>query len=205
MSERDASFAGHRPQWSWRAVAAWLLVGLAGIAVLAYATAHSPRKPIGLLAVIFAVLAAWGLLWVAAELRLPGGRRLLAAVAMLVLVGQTAVALESHRAFAARLREHWGNDPAAWIRERIERQGVPDDQARAWDEASTEREQVLDQITSFVAWCRHRLSNHISFSIDSPWPRLIWIAEVLAGTALGVWLAGRIALATGTAPAKLED
>jgi hypothetical protein len=208
MAERDqvrACDAAAAPS-SRRAAAVWCLAGAAGVTLLVFVAAHLPRKPIGLAALAFGALTAWGLLWLATELRLAGGRRLLAAAAVLILAGQVGIALESHRVFAARERQRWGPDPAAWIREGISRgTDQSGETTAALVLAAEERRRLLEQITSFPAYLQFRLSNVGTFAIESPWPPLIWGIEVLAGTGLGLWLGRRIALATGTAPAKLGD
>ncbi|HUG93020.1 MAG TPA: hypothetical protein VML55_19425 [Planctomycetaceae bacterium] len=188
-----------------RSLAAWFVIGLTAAAALACGAAHLPRKPIGLLAVGYAVLAAWFLLWLAGKAGVSSHRTVLAGTILLVAAGQLLVGLESHRTFAAAERQFWRADPRGWMLEQLRQQ--PDATAAdlaPLEEAVAERRQMLDRRTSFAAYLRHRLTRFVTFPIDSPWPRLIWAAEVLAGTALGTWLGRRLALATGTAPDTLE-
>lgn len=203
MGDRDdvrpSESAERRP--GWHSAVAWLLLSVAVLAVLAYATARLPRKPIALLAVAYAALATGGLLWLARELRLNARRCLLVVTAGLVLAGQVGVAWESHRAFSAAVRAYWGPDPRAGILLQMRRSNASAEDIRAMEAVVAERRRALAARTSFSAWLRHRLSLITRFSAGSPWPAAIWALEVVAGTAAGVWVGWRLVRWVETATA----
>ena len=193
MDDRDDACPPQSPtaRPAWPAALLWFLLACGAVAVLAYAAAHLPRRPIALLAVAYAAVTTWVVLWLAGELRLKAGRRVLAATAGCVLVGQLGVAWESHRAFAAAVRAYWGPDPRAGMLAQMRRSGAAAEDVAVMEAAVAERRQALSARTSVSAWLRHRLSQIRRFDAGSPWPAVIWALEVLAGTAAGVWIGWR--------------
>jgi hypothetical protein len=201
MGDRDdvhpSESAERRP--AWRLALLWFLLAGGAVAVLAYAAAHLPRKPLALLAVAYAAVATWVLLWLAGELRLKAGRRMVAVVAGCVIVGQLGVAWESHRAFAAAVRTYWGPDPRAGMLAQMRRSGAAAEDVAVMEAAVTERRQALSARTSISAWLRHRLSQIRRFDASSAWPAVIWVLEILAGTTAGLLIGWRVAHWAGIA------
>ena len=201
MGDRDERHPSNSTRWrpAWRALA-WLLLSVAATALLAYVAAHLPRKPIALVALAYAALATWVLLWLAGELRLNSRSRLLVAAAGLVLAGQIGVAWESHRVFASAVRTYWGPDPRAGMLSQMRRSQTSAEDIAVMEAAIAERRRALAARTSFSAWLRHRLSQVTRFSPGSLWPAVTWAVELLVGTAAGLWIGWRLNRWSGTVP-----
>jgi hypothetical protein len=173
--------------WAVVAPVAAVLAALGTVAALA-----GREKPLLIFAVLFGIVCGLGLGELAKRLSLVPVRRAVVVLTLAALViGQAAMALESHRRYAAGLRAQYAHDPAAVVASRLRAQGdLHTDAYAAFAAGAKERRELLEQRASFAGYLHARVPKRLG-DWPPPWPAVLWGFEVLAASLLGTWMFSR--------------
>ena len=173
----------------------WLVMAVLALVVLTLAAAYAP-KMIGLFLIGYG-LAAGGILGWLARLCGLAGRVLPMSCAVLIAVGTVGLTLRTHQL--------WTERTLALVKETNARSpfpslgsinGLPGDIRGSFQQALATRSPRTD----FPAYLHDRLTP--LGDVPSPWPAVIWGAEVAFAAAAGAWLAHRMVGPVGSEPAN---
>ena len=211
MTEHDTKPAAMAP--SGVRIAQWFVMAAAAVAGLSFAAVTAPPrlKLLGLFAIALGALAGWiaGRLARWREVWQP---RMVAAVTFLLIgAGLVGTTLENHRRYAAAMRPTYAIDPKMAILMRtLERPPGRGEKGSRGDDpflkAADEHQQAPAERTTLTAYLRHRVRPLGNWSTAAAIS--LWVAEVLAGSAAGAWVARRTALGAvtptsdGSSPAR---
>jgi hypothetical protein len=176
----NSSFAPRRSADS--PMLAWLLACVVLVTGLSLAAAHAPPRIrlIGLFAVAFGLLTGWGVVLLAGRLQChPAHPVAVMVAALLSIVGLIGATWETARVEEAR-RSKSGQDVLA---------------ARLMEEVAARTSGGATEVSGGPAWIAFR--RHLSRRVrqlglwPSPWPEVLWVAELLAAAAASVWMSNR--------------
>ena len=165
----------HDPRRSVMHTLQWVGVCVIGVTAVTLLAAHAPARIrlLGLFAVAVGALCGWGMARGAEWLRVtmsPGRSAILAGV--VIATAQVGLTLESWRLFTAAKHHEYLEAP---------KKEIPGFLVEA---AMKERRLIFERETRFPTYLEHRVKN-LGVS-SSPWPLLLWIGEMILGTAAGI-------------------
>jgi hypothetical protein len=180
----------------WLAATTLMVWGLSTLA------GHLPARVrlLLLFATAFGLLAGWGAGVIADEFEVRRSRRGAAITATLTILGLANVALAAYRQSQATARETVSRDPQQLTALRILEGAMKDDpvlQRRYREERARLQPDFGDYLTRRLLVFGH---------LPVPWPAVIWIAELLAGSIAAAWMFSRRAKATSdSAPGPIPE
>ena len=192
-------------------VAGWVVASACGVAALAVAASQVPERARLLLwfAIAFGLLAGCGAMWLVERFRVPFPRLITVLTAIIIAAGEFATSMLAHHRQVPELEEIIANrrdnkGPLAAAEKQFLEEPAGDDspEARvAREQFRAEHERTARIRREWLAVREHRLTwrgylQHRVSTIGAwptPWPELLWLFEIAAGSAAGGWLANRAA------------
>jgi len=184
--------------------AVWIVVGAAGVGLFFAASVHLPesaRLP-GLLFVVLGSAAGWALGRWATAMKIRPTALVAVTAGLLILAGEVLAAAKMHREGVRIMRsqkqwQQFPDDPVSlgvkkYLSEEPENESDAEREQRrqtrdAFERTENLRRERLEYLT-FYGYLTHRIPKQWG-KWSSPWPAVFWGVEVLAGSALGGWLA----------------
>ena len=175
------------------AMAKWLVTALLFMAAAAFLSAHATNRV--KLLVLFALAFSAGTAWALSRLAIMMQVRLRAAVisctAAIVLAGLVSQSVIAHHEFAADVRQQFATNPIdLLVAKTTNGSGTANPEAnRVMEKSHFEREQRLQEMSSFPAYLQRRI---LALGWPPPFGIVIFIAELVSGTALATWCASLV-------------
>jgi hypothetical protein len=179
----------------------WLVLGIAGVAFVFVASVHLPDalKIPGFLTVGLGAAAGWGWGRLGQSQGITPSRWIAVVVWSTLAAAELLAAWKSHTDQAEFLRNKWrpimNNPVVVGYRESLVQE--PENESPDEREARLQQLAELDEGDSkrlkrleFRGYLASRFERFKSHALTTdPWPLLIWLIEVLAGSTIGAWLA----------------
>lgn len=210
-SQPTAANTGPITSGELKRIAGWTACAIVAVAVLAVVAAQVPERARLLVwfAVAFGLAAGWVLARLVGTCHVPFPRTIAILSAIVIAEGEVATSVLAHRRQVPELemiltQRQDSTNPLAAAEKQFLEQSNDDESPEATaarQQLRTEHErserlhrewlEARQRRLTWPGYLQHRVSTVGSW--PSPWPECLWIAEIIAGSAFGAWLAARAA------------